>query len=81
MSLTEKALDLYRENIFKIYEFTLRDSILKEIYKDRENEIVDKDLIKQSVKQFAYMGYGDRINLKKVENSAYPIQWQGEQNL
>jgi hypothetical protein len=40
-SLTETALSMYREKIFSKNLKTLRDSILIEIKKDREGEIVD----------------------------------------
>lgn len=40
-SLTETALSMYREKIFGRYLKTLRESILVEIRKDREGEIVD----------------------------------------
>jgi len=40
-------------------------SILNEIMKDRENEIVDKDLIKESIWQFIYMAFEKKTIIKK----------------
>jgi hypothetical protein len=36
---------------------TLRKAILDEIYKDREDNLVDKELIKRAILQFVYMGF------------------------
>ena len=48
MSLTERALEFYRTSVFDKYLAQLRDSIFKEIGKDREDEVVDVDEIKNS---------------------------------
>jgi hypothetical protein len=51
-SLTETALNIWRAEIYKKKLLALRRSILAEIQKDRENDMVEKELIKYSVKQF-----------------------------
>jgi len=48
-NLTETSLNHFKEKIFKYRMVDLRRSIMQEIHKDRENEIVDKDLIKESI--------------------------------
>ena len=77
-SLTETALSLFKKKIFEKRKFDLTKAILNEIYKDRENEIVDKDLIKDSVNQFIYMGYEKKVGMKKVNDQ---VVWNGEKNL
>lgn len=57
----------------------LRRSILQEIQKDRENEIVDKDLIKESISQFIYMGYEKKTIIRKLPQGDFC--WFGEKNL
>ena len=48
-SLTETALNLWRTDVYKKKLSTLRRSILAEIKKDRQNDMVEKELIKSSV--------------------------------
>jgi len=75
MSLSEKALDLYRSQVFDKYLDHLRRSIFEEIRKDREDEIVDKGELKSSILQFIYMGFNEKVVLKKIEDLADPITW------
>ena len=67
MSLSEKALDLYRTNVFDKYLVQLRKSIFEEIRKDREDEVVEKNEIKYSVLQFVHMGSHEKVTLQKKE--------------
>ena len=59
----------------------VRRCILDEIEKDRQNEIIDKDLLKEAVLQYIYMGFDKRTVIKKEEGSSNPIHWTGEKNL
>ena len=79
-SLTQTSLQIFRQNIYKKYLIELRKSILEEIRKDRENELVDNILVKCSIKQFIYMGYDQKVVIKKFEGSN-DFLWIGDQNL
>ena len=48
-NLTETALSKFKDLVFNDKISELRRSILEEIQKDRLNEIVDKDLIKNAI--------------------------------
>jgi len=54
-------------------------AILTEITKDRDNEIVDKDLIKEAIFQFIYMGFEKKTAIKKTNSGDW--SWVGEKNL
>lgn len=66
--------------VYKKYVSQLTSKILEEIRKDREEEIVDKDLIKLAISQYIIMGYERKTNILKTPDMQYP-QWQGEINL
>jgi hypothetical protein len=53
-------------------------AILKEIQKERESEITDKELIKNAIQIFITMGYETKIKLMKEGDV---IRWHGERNL
>jgi len=80
-SLTETALNLFRKMIFQDRKIQLRRCVLEEIKKDRENQIIDKDLLKAAILQYIYMGFGKKTVIKKIEGSTDPIHWTGEKNL
>ena len=67
--------------IFQDRKIQLRRCVLEEIYKDRENQIIDKDLLKSAILQYIYMGFGKKTVIKKIEGSSDPIHWTGEKNL
>jgi hypothetical protein len=48
-SLTQTSLQLYRQNIYKPWLPELRKSILEQIRKDRENDVVNYELIKHGI--------------------------------
>ena len=48
-SLTDTALDTFRRSIFTNRITQVRRCILDEIEKDRKNEIIDKDLLKDAI--------------------------------
>jgi hypothetical protein len=79
-NLVETALNQFKDKVFKQRMSDLRWSILEEIKKDRESEITDKDLIKQAIMQFIYMGFEKKTILKKLDGSGEMI-WVGEKNL
>ena len=81
LSLTDTALEYIRKNIFTSRITQLRRCILDEIEKDRQNEIIDKDLLKEAVLQYIYMGFEKRTVIKREEGSSQPIRWTGEKNL
>lgn len=79
-NLTETALGKFKDLVFQDKVGELRKSILEEIQKDRLNEIVDRDLIKDSIWQFMYMGFEKKTTIKKVDMSG-EIHWVGQKNL
>jgi hypothetical protein len=79
--LSDQALDIFRDLVFKKKMTAIRRSIIELVQKDREDELVDKELIKRAVLQFVYMGFEQRTLLRKVDGSAEVIQWIGEKNL
>jgi hypothetical protein len=81
VSLTDTALELFRKNIFADRMVQIRRCILEEIEKDRQNEIIDKDLLKKAVLQFIYMAFEKRTVIKREDGSMNPCQWTGEKNL
>jgi len=80
LNLTETALSQFKEKIFKPRINELRSAILEEIQRDRENEIVDKELIKEAVWQFIYMGFEKKTMIKKIDGGG-GFTWMGEKNL
>jgi len=52
---------------------------MQEIQKDREDEFVNKDLIKDAIWQFIYMGFEKKATIKKMEGGEFT--WLGEKNL
>lgn len=79
-NLTETALSKFKDLVFTDKRVELRRSILEEIQKDRLNEIVDKDLIKDSIWQFMYMGFEKKTTIKKIDGSG-EFHWVGEKYL
>ena len=51
---------------------------MQEIQKDREDEFVNKDLIKDAIWQFIYMGFEKKATIKKMEGGEFT--WLGEKN-
>ena len=79
-SLTQTSLQIFRKNIYQRYLTDLRKSILEQIRKDRENELVDNNLVRDSIQQFIYMGFDQKVIIKKFEGSNDLI-WYGDKNL
>jgi hypothetical protein len=53
---------------------------LNEIKKDRLSERVDYVLIKNSIQQFIYMGYEEKVVINK-RGGAQDLNWTGDRNL
>ena len=80
-SLFKTALAIYKKEIFQKHLDRLRSAILAEIKKDREGEIVDRDLVKKAIMQFIYVGYEEgEVNIAKVKDSN-EFDWIGERSL
>lgn len=58
----------------------MRRATLVEIKKDREGQLIDKDLIKSAVQQFIYMGYEHKVLIAK-KGGATELDWLAERNL
>lgn len=80
LSLTETALNLFREKIFRGRLLDLRKATLNEILKDREGQLIEKELIKSAVQHFIYMGYEHKVTIAK-KGGATDFDWLGEKNL
>jgi hypothetical protein len=80
LSLTETSLNLFRDKIFQSRLPDLRKATLAEIKKDREGQLIDKDLIKSAVQQFIYMGYENKVLIAK-KGGATDLDWLAERNL
>jgi len=78
--LTETSLNLFRDKIFQNRLSELRRSTLAEVKKDREGQLIDKDLIKSAVQQFIYMGYEHKVLIAKKGGST-DLDWLAERNL
>ncbi len=52
MSLTQTSLNIWINTIYKPTLPTFKKSILNEIQKDRNEDLVSKDLIRDAIKQF-----------------------------
>ena len=58
-------MNLFINNVFK--QGYLAGAILMEISKDRQQEQVDLNLIRDGIHQFIYKGYEGKLNIKKVD--------------
>lgn len=67
--LAQSALNLFKTLVFNIREQEFVNSILQEIHKERENEITDKELIREAIQQFIFMGFENKIAIKKGAGS------------
>lgn len=81
LSLTDKALDIFREHVFLREVVKLRNSIYSLITREREDELVDLDLVKMGIQQFVYMGFEQKTLLRKIDGTKELIHWVGEKNL
>lgn len=67
--LCDMALDEYRDHIFVPIKIAMRKAILEAIHKDRENQQVDRVLIKRAIHQFVVTASASRVVLRKMDGS------------
>lgn len=79
-SLTQTSLQIFRQSIYKKWLPELRKSILEQIRKDRDSELVDNNLVRDSIQQFIFMGFDQKVVIKKFEGSN-DLHWVGDKNL
>lgn len=71
---------MFKKAIFETRGTELKNALLEEIRKDRENEMTDLDLIRDGVQQYIYMGLESKLAIKKFEGQT-SFTWIGEKNL
>ena len=76
-SLGQTALVKFNELFYERIKTDLRDVILEQISKDRNNEIIDKDVLKKSIQCYVDMG----LNGAKPMKTNSGFVWQGDKNL
>ena len=79
-SLTQTSLQIFRQLIYKKWMYKLRESIVDQIRKDREGELVDNNQIRDAIQQFIFMGFDQKVQIKKFEGSS-DLHWVGDKNL
>ena len=67
-SLLGTAQEHYKAQVFDKHMNDLRVAILNEIIKERDNEMVDKDVIKEAVIQFMIMAYEQNHGIQKQDS-------------
>ena len=75
-TLATTALQLFRDNCFNVVHEKVRGAILNQITKDRNNEMVDIDLIKKSIDTFVDMGIISADIVKHNDE----FMWNGNKN-
>lgn len=76
VSLATSALHLFRDQCFNTVIDRLRTAILNQITKDRNNEIVDLDLVKRAIYTFVEMGFISADIVKQDDD----FIWKGDKN-
>ena len=76
VSLATSALHLFRDQCFNTVIDRLRTAILNQITKDRNNEIVDLDLVKRAIYTFVEMGFISADIVKQDDD----FIWKGDNN-
>ena len=85
--MTNAALEMFRDQIFMPNLQFLRSAILEEIRKDRDQEIVEIDLIKSAINHFVVIDYKRPPNDdkgQKVEillKKGQEFEWLGTKSL
>lgn len=64
---SEQGYSLFRQNVFDLFKVSARDAILDAIRKERENEVQDRDLLKEAIAVFVELGQ----KLTKVDLTLY----------
>ena len=76
VTLATSALHLFRDQCFNTVIDRLRTAILNQITKDRNNEIVDLDLVKRAIYTFVEMGFISADIVKQDDD----FIWKGDKN-
>ena len=86
-SVTNAALGMFRDQIFMPNLEFLRYAILEEIRKDRDQEIVEIDLIKTAINHFVVIDYkrpskdGEGQNVMILLVKGQEFEWRGTKSL
>ena len=76
VTLAITALHLFRDHCFNSIKERLRVAILNQITKDRNNEMVDIDLLKRAIYTFVEMGFISADIVKQDDE----FIWKGDKN-
>lgn len=76
-TLATSALQFFKEKCFNQIHVNLKDALLNQITKDRNNEKVDWDLLKNCIQAFVQMGFITADIVKQDDDYV----WKGEKNL
>jgi len=72
VGLYQLSVDAFRKSFYGEYQAPLRNIILDEIEKDRKEEKVDKQFLKETIKEiFINMGYVNNIQIKKEKDTLF----------
>ena len=86
-SVTNAALEMFRDQIFTPNLEFLRYAILEEIRKDRDQEIVEIDLIKTAINHFVVIDYkkppkdGEGQKVVILLSKGQEFEWRGTKSL
>ena len=75
-SLATTALQLFRDNCYIKVRDRVRDAILNQIRRDRDQEMVDLGLVKASIYTFVEMGFISGDIVKQDDE----FVWRGDKN-
>ena len=75
-SLASSALSFFKEKCFIPLQEPLKNAILQQITKDRDGEMVDWDLLKNSIQSFVQMGLVNADIIKQDDDYV----WKGDKN-
>jgi len=73
-SLGQTALQKFNELYFDAIKVELRDAVKTALSKDRDDHIVDREVIKRTIKCYVDMG----LNGAKPMKSAEGFRWEGD---
>ena len=69
VGLYQLAVDAFRQSFYGKYQAPLRNVIMDEILKDREGENIDKNYLKEMIKEiFINMGFVTNIDIQRKKN-------------
>ena len=71
------SLNFFKEHSFNVLAEPLKNSLIKQISKDREGNKVDWNLLKNCIQAFVYMGI-QKADIVKLQDE---FVWKGDKNL